>query len=92
MNKSKRFFGKKVTKLTKKSGLIAALSGGSSKKKSLPLGERQQDAMTKTVESMDEVFPWMCIEHTAGAESEWVELAPVQNGAVGWVVVDKLGH
>ncbi|KAI8351048.1 hypothetical protein B0O80DRAFT_121586 [Mortierella sp. GBAus27b] len=92
VNKSKRFFGKKVTKLTKKSGLIAALSGGSSKKKSLPLGERQQDAMTKTVESMDEVFPWMCIEHTAGAESEWVELAPVQNGAVGWVVVDKLGH
>ncbi|KAF9925317.1 hypothetical protein BGZ67_008729 [Mortierella alpina] len=60
------------------------------KKRLLPAGVRQQDVMTKTVESMDEVFPWMCIEHMAGQESGWVMLEPVQDGAVGWVVIDKL--
>ncbi|KAF9947778.1 hypothetical protein BGZ70_002516 [Mortierella alpina] len=60
------------------------------KKRLLPAGVRRQDVMTKTVESMDEVFPWMCIEHMAGQESGWVMLEPVQDGAVGWVVIDKL--
>ncbi|KAF9985109.1 hypothetical protein BGZ75_003344 [Mortierella antarctica] len=60
------------------------------KKRLLPAGVRHQDVMTKTVESMDEVFPWMCIEHMAGQESGWVMLEPVQDGAVGWVVIDKL--
>lgn len=46
--------------------------------------------MTKTEESLDEVFPWMCIEHMAGQESGWVMLEPVQDGAVGWVVIDRL--
>ncbi|KAF9288016.1 hypothetical protein BGZ68_000913 [Mortierella alpina] len=60
------------------------------KKRMLPAGVRRQDVMTKTVESMDEVFPWMCIEHMAGQESGWVMLEPVQDSAVGWVVIDKL--
>ncbi|KAF9946507.1 hypothetical protein BGZ72_000273 [Mortierella alpina] len=60
------------------------------KKRMLPAGVRKQDVMTRTVESMDEVFPWMCIEHMAGQESGWVMLEPVQDSAVGWVVIDKL--
>ena len=88
VKKSKKFFGKKVIKM-----VVRKMSGGSSserKRNLLPIGMLRQDAMTKTVESMDEVFPWMCIEHMTGEESEWVMLEPVQNGAVGWVVIDKL--
>ncbi|KAF9355920.1 hypothetical protein BGX34_010182 [Mortierella sp. NVP85] len=88
VKKSKKFFGKKVIKM-----VVKKMAGGSSserKRKLLPIGMLRQDAMTKTVESMDEVFPWMCIEHMTGEESEWVMLEPVQNGAVGWIVIDKL--
>ncbi|KAG0279092.1 hypothetical protein BGZ95_002278 [Linnemannia exigua] len=61
-------------------------NGGGRKRRLLPLGVRRQDVMTRTVEKMDEVFPWMCIEHMAGQESGWVMLEPVvQEGAVGWV-------
>ncbi|KAF9932107.1 hypothetical protein FBU30_008921 [Linnemannia zychae] len=73
------------------SGLPSAANGGGNRKRRLlPLGVRRQDVMTRTVERMDEVFPWMCIEHMAGQESGWVMLEPVQDGAVGWVIIDKL--
>lgn len=92
--KGKRLFGKKSFKWVKKSGFFAAITGGSDngrkRKPLLNLGIRRQDKMTKTVESMDEVFPWMCIEHMTGEESDWVMLEPVQDGAVGWVLVEKL--
>ncbi|KAF9132062.1 hypothetical protein BGW39_000857 [Mortierella sp. 14UC] len=72
------------------SGLPSSANGGR-KRRMLPLGVRRQDVMTRTVEKMDEVFPWMCIEHMAGQESGWVMLEPVvQEGAVGWVVIDKV--
>ncbi|KAG0372468.1 hypothetical protein BGX24_000205 [Mortierella sp. AD032] len=98
------FFGKKF-KVSKKSttttttttspssGLPSSTNGngGGRKRRLLPLGVRRQDVMTRTVEKMDEVFPWMCIEHMAGQESGWVMLEPVvQEGAVGWVVIDKM--
>ncbi|GJJ70294.1 hypothetical protein EMPS_02643 [Entomortierella parvispora] len=70
------------------SGLPSSVNGR--KRRLLPVGVRHQDVMTKTEESLDEVFPWMCIEHMAGQESGWVMLEPVQDGAVGWVVIDKL--
>ncbi|KAG0279751.1 hypothetical protein BGZ96_001821 [Linnemannia gamsii] len=92
-------FGKKF-KASKKSATTAAVASPSSglpssanggrKRRLLPLGVRRQDVMTRTVEKMDEVFPWMCIEHMAGQESGWVMLEPVEDGAVGWVIVDKL--
>ncbi|KAG0201110.1 hypothetical protein BGX28_006035 [Mortierella sp. GBA30] len=101
-----RLFGKKFRSSKKKSisglagvtqsveaaTLPSVSNGGKAgrKKRLLPAGVRRQDVMTKTIESMDEVFPWMCIEHMAGQESGWVMLEPVQDGAVGWVVVDKL--
>ncbi|KAF9939160.1 hypothetical protein BGZ65_011311 [Modicella reniformis] len=81
--KDKGFFGKRLTKGAKS-------SNSGRKRRLLPLGVRRQDVMTKTVESMDEVFPWTCTEHMAGDESEWVMLEPANNGAVGWVVVDML--
>ncbi|KAG0338192.1 hypothetical protein BG004_007315 [Podila humilis] len=56
----------------------------------LPRGVVRQDTMTKTEESLDEVFPWMTVEHMTGQESGWVMLEPVQDGAVGWVKIDKL--
>ncbi|KAF9108515.1 hypothetical protein BGX27_008321 [Mortierella sp. AM989] len=90
--RTSRFFGKKA-KAPKKSGMAATLpssSNGGRKRRMLPVGVKRQDVMTKTVESMDEVFPWMCIEHMAGQESGWVMLEPVQDGAVGWVMIDKL--
>jgi hypothetical protein len=99
--KTKRgLFGKKFKASSKKnvtsaavaspsSGLPSSANGGR-KRRLLPLGVRRQDVMTRTVEKMDEVFPWMCIEHMAGQESGWVMLEPVQDGAVGWVIVDKL--
>ena len=70
-------------------GLPSSANGGR-KRRLLPLGVRRQDVMTRTVEKMDEVFPWMCIEHMAGQDSGWVMLEPVEDGAVGWVVIDKL--
>ncbi|KAF8929205.1 hypothetical protein BGZ47_001201 [Haplosporangium gracile] len=89
-------FGKKF-KASKKTvavpspsaGLPTSVNGGR-KRRLLPLGVRRQDVMTRTVEKMDEVFPWMCIEHMAGQDSGWVMLEPVEDGAVGWVVIDKL--
>ncbi|KAF9436250.1 hypothetical protein BGZ76_004478 [Entomortierella beljakovae] len=60
------------------------------KKKKLPNGVVRKDIMTRTEESLDEVFPWTCVEHMAGRESGWVMLEPVQEGAVGWVKIDKL--
>ncbi|KAG9073174.1 hypothetical protein KI688_000961 [Linnemannia hyalina] len=89
-------FGKKF-KVNKKTaavpsasaGLPSSVNGGR-KRRLLPLGVRRQDVMTRTVEKMDEVFPWMCIEHMAGQDSGWVMLEPVEDGAVGWVVIDKL--
>jgi len=91
--KKRGLFGKK-TKAAKNSkdstvsGLPSSVNGR--KRRLLPVGVRHQDVMTKTEESLDEVFPWMCIEHMAGQESGWVMLEPVQDGAVGWVVIDKL--
>lgn len=70
-------------------GLPSSANGGR-KRRLLPLGVRRQDVMTRTVEKMDEVFPWMCIEHMAGQDSGWVMLEPVEDGAVGWVIIDKL--
>ncbi|KAF9430448.1 hypothetical protein BGZ94_006796 [Podila epigama] len=62
----------------------------SSKKRLLPVGVTRKDVLTKTEESLDEVFPWMTVEHMTGQESGWVMLEPVQDGAVGWVKIDKL--
>ncbi|KAF9331955.1 hypothetical protein BG006_005188 [Podila minutissima] len=59
-------------------------------KKKVPMGVVRQDLMTKTEESLDEVFPWMTVEHMTGRESGWVMLEPVKDGAVGWVKIDKL--
>lgn len=63
-----------------------------SKKKRPLLGTSgtKKDAMVKTEESLDEIFPWTFTEHMAGQESGWVMLEPVQDGAVGWVKIDKL--
>ncbi|KAG0257341.1 hypothetical protein BG011_004015 [Mortierella polycephala] len=89
-----RLFGKKFKSAKSGSLKLSSVLPGSSKsgrkKRLLPIGVRRQDVMTRTIESMDEVFPWMCIEHMAGQESGWVMLEPVQDGAVGWIVVDKL--
>ncbi|KAF9196877.1 hypothetical protein BGZ50_005952 [Haplosporangium sp. Z 11] len=89
-----RLFGKKFKSAKSGNLKLSSVLPGSSKsgrkKRLLPVGVRRQDVMTRTVESMDEVFPWMCIEHMAGQESGWVMLEPVQDGAVGWIVVDKL--
>ncbi|KAF9973419.1 hypothetical protein BGZ73_003336 [Actinomortierella ambigua] len=60
------------------------------RKRRLPAGVSARDVMTRTVEPIDEVFPWMCIEHMAGQESGWVMLEPVEDGAVGWIKIDKL--
>ncbi|KAF9435423.1 hypothetical protein BGZ76_006328 [Entomortierella beljakovae] len=76
-----RFFGKKPK--------VANGSNGR-KRRMFPVGVKRQDIMTKTVEPVDEVFPWMSVEHMAGQESGWVMLEPVQDGAVGWVMIDKL--
>ncbi|KAF9915595.1 hypothetical protein BX616_005792 [Lobosporangium transversale] len=65
-------------------------NSGGRKRRLFPVGVKRQDVMTRTIESMDEVFPWMCIEHMAGQESGWVMLEPVQDRAVGWVMVDRL--
>ncbi|KAG9324825.1 hypothetical protein KVV02_001570 [Mortierella alpina] len=85
-------FGSTAAASQEEATLPSIENGGKAgrKKRLLPAGVRRQDVMTKTVESMDEVFPWMCIEHMAGQESGWVMLEPVQDGAVGWVVIDKL--
>ncbi|KAF9161103.1 hypothetical protein DFQ26_004888 [Actinomortierella ambigua] len=68
----------------------AAASQPQKRKRRLPAGVSARDVMTKTVEPIDEVFPWMCIEHMAGQESGWVMLEPVEDGAVGWIKIDKL--
>ncbi|KAF9940789.1 hypothetical protein BGZ67_006806 [Mortierella alpina] len=101
--KKSRLFGsrfkassKKNNRLSTQGGFVATSSGGnasSSRKKQqrlLPMGVMRKDVMTKTEESLDEVFPWTCIEHMAGQDSGWVMLEPVQDGAVGWVKIDKL--
>ncbi|KAG0006224.1 hypothetical protein BGZ79_006918 [Entomortierella chlamydospora] len=87
---ARRFFGKKSKKGSNAASTFPSSSNGGRKRRMFPVGVRRQDVMTKTIESMDEVFPWMCIEHMAGQESGWVMLEPVQDGAVGWVMVDKL--
>ncbi|KAF9116098.1 hypothetical protein BGX27_004896 [Mortierella sp. AM989] len=100
--KKNRLFGAKPKALKKSNRLSISsnqLSAGVTnnnfsntnltKKKRLP-GVVRKDLMTKTEESLDEVFPWTCIEHTAGQESGWVMLEPVQDGAVGWVKIDRL--
>ncbi|GJJ75707.1 hypothetical protein EMPS_08065 [Entomortierella parvispora] len=69
----------------------ANMSAFSRKKRPIPgMGAVKKDAMIKTEEPLDEIFPWTCIEHMTGQESGWVMLEPVQNGAVGWVKIDKL--
>ncbi|KAF9952924.1 hypothetical protein BGZ72_005809 [Mortierella alpina] len=102
--KKSRLFGsrfkassKKNNRLSTQGGFVATTSGGigyGGKKKQqqrlLPMGVMRKDVMTKTEESLDEVFPWTCIEHMAGQDSGWVMLEPVQDGAVGWVKIDKL--
>ncbi|KAI8599586.1 hypothetical protein EDD21DRAFT_156644, partial [Dissophora ornata] len=104
-SKRNRLFGVSKPKATKKTNRLSTIQGNNSpagmmgsnfsntnltKKKKLPPGVVRKDVLTKTEESLDEVFPWMCIEHMAGQESGWVMLEPVQDGAVGWVKIEKL--
>ncbi|KAF9186138.1 hypothetical protein BGZ50_002631 [Haplosporangium sp. Z 11] len=95
--KKSRLFGAKLKSSKKNNRLSTSMASSSSvmnansgKKKGLPTGVGKRDTLTKTEESLDEVFPWTCIEHMAGQESGWVMLEPVQDGAVGWVKIDKL--
>ncbi|KAK3820838.1 MAG: hypothetical protein JOS17DRAFT_793648 [Linnemannia elongata] len=81
---------KKIAAVPSPSAGLPSSANGGRKRRLLPLGVRRQDVMTRTVEKMDEVFPWMCIEHMAGQDSGWVMLEPVEDGAVGWVIIDKL--
>jgi hypothetical protein len=83
-------FGRKSKPHKTGNSTLPSSANGGRKRRLLPHGVKRQDVMTRTVESMDEVFPWMCIEHMAGQESGWVMLEPVQDGAVGWVMIDKL--
>ncbi|KAI7822411.1 hypothetical protein BC939DRAFT_183563 [Gamsiella multidivaricata] len=85
-----RLFGKKNKSMKKSAQTLPSNTNGGRKRRLLPYGVKRQDVMTRTVESMDEIFPWMCIEHMAGQDSGWVMLEPVQDGAVGWVIIDKL--
>ncbi|KAG0363336.1 hypothetical protein BGZ54_008193 [Gamsiella multidivaricata] len=101
--KKSRLFGTKV-KVSKKTNRLSTSVGPMSaamvnsnlsntnltKKKKLPPGVVRKDVLTRTEETLDEVFPWTCIEHMAGQDSGWVMLEPVQDGAVGWVKIDKL--
>ncbi|KAG0048351.1 hypothetical protein BGZ83_006676 [Gryganskiella cystojenkinii] len=82
--------GRQSGSTTSSASSLPSSANGGRQRRLLPVGVRRQDVMTKTEESLDEVFPWMCIEHMAGQESGWVMLEPVQDGAVGWVVIDKL--
>ncbi|KAK3818315.1 MAG: hypothetical protein J3R72DRAFT_460209 [Linnemannia gamsii] len=98
--KKNRLFGTrfKVSSSAKKSNRLSTtvnspvLAAGSqlSKKKKSQGGMMGKDGLTKTQESLDEVFPWTVVEHMAGQESGWVMLEPVQDGAVGWIKIDKL--
>ncbi|KAG0034387.1 hypothetical protein BGZ81_004868 [Podila clonocystis] len=89
--KKNRLFGKKFKSSKKNQGNNAGAAPTSTRKRRLlPVGVKRQDVMTKTEESLDEVFPWMLIEHMAGQESGWVMLEPVLDGAVGWVKIDML--
>ncbi|KAG0034880.1 hypothetical protein BGZ82_005570 [Podila clonocystis] len=100
--KKNRLFGSKFKSSSKKSHRVSVtlnannynyntnINNKESSKKKLPVGVVRQDLMTKTEESLDEVFPWMTVEHMTGRESGWVMLEPVQDGAVGWVKIDKL--
>jgi len=90
-SKKNRLFGKKFkTSKKQQASNAGAAQSTTRKRRLLPVGVRRQDVMTKTEESLDEVFPWMLIEHMAGQESGWVMLEPVEDGAVGWVKIDKL--
>ncbi|KAG0274697.1 hypothetical protein BGZ95_009552 [Linnemannia exigua] len=98
--KKNRLFGTrfKVSSSAKKSNRLSTtvnspvLAAGSqlSKKKKAQGGMVGKDGFTKTQESLDEVFPWTVVEHMTGQESGWVMLEPVQDGAVGWIKIDKL--
>ncbi|KAF8939208.1 hypothetical protein BGZ58_010382 [Dissophora ornata] len=88
--KKKNNFGRLSGSTTSLASALPSSSNNGRKRRLLPNGVKRQDVMTRTVESMDEVFPWMCIEHMAGQDSGWVMLEPVQDGAVGWVIIDKL--
>ncbi|KAG0098108.1 hypothetical protein BGZ93_001142 [Podila epicladia] len=103
--KKNRLFGSKFRSSSKKNNRVSVSLNANnnnynyntninnkseSGKKKLPVGVVRQDQMTKTEESLDEVFPWMTVEHMTGRESEWVMLEPVKDGAVGWVKIDKL--
>ncbi|KAF9903301.1 hypothetical protein EC991_003993 [Linnemannia zychae] len=96
--KKNRLFGTKfrASSSAKKSNRVsvslnspmpAAGSQLGKKKKGVVMGK---DGLTKTQESLDEVFPWNVVEHMTGQESGWVMLEPVQDGAVGWIKIDKL--
>ncbi|KAI1318431.1 hypothetical protein EDD11_006515 [Mortierella claussenii] len=93
--KKNRLFGSKsktaaVITPKKMNRLSTSAQAGMAGKRRLPPGVVRRDILTKTEESLDEVFPWTCIEHMAGQESGWVMLEPVQDGAVGWVKIDQL--
>ncbi|KAG0260902.1 hypothetical protein BG011_001556 [Mortierella polycephala] len=95
--KKSRLFGARLKSSKKNNRLSTSMASSSSamnsslgKKRGLPMGVGKRDTLTKTEESLDEVFPWTCIEHMAGQESGWVMLEPVQDGAVGWIKIDKL--
>ncbi|KAK3829335.1 MAG: hypothetical protein J3Q66DRAFT_28293 [Benniella sp.] len=104
--KKSRLFGvklkgsKKTNRLSTSAGTLSvAMAHGNlsntnlGKKKQqqrIPAGLVRKDLLTKTEEAVDEYFPWTCIEHMAGQDSGWVMLEPVQDGAVGWVKIDRL--
>ncbi|KAF9132737.1 hypothetical protein BGW39_011441 [Mortierella sp. 14UC] len=96
--KKNRLFGTKfkASSSAKKSNRLSTSlnspmpAAGSQLGKKKKGGVMGKDGLTKTQESLDEVFPWTVVEHMTGQESGWVMLEPVQDGAVGWIKIDKL--
>ncbi|KAG0336495.1 hypothetical protein BG000_006521 [Podila horticola] len=87
--KKNRLFGSKFKSSSKKSHRVSVtlnannnysntnnFNSKESGKKKLPVGVVRQDLMTKTEESLDEVFPWMTIDKL---EEEMAKFAEVEN-------------
>ncbi|KAF8942216.1 hypothetical protein BGZ47_006702 [Haplosporangium gracile] len=69
---------------------VSGSQSGGKKKKLQQGGVTGKDGLTKTQESLDEVFPFSSVEHMTGLESGWVMLEPGKDGAVGWIKIDRL--